>query len=112
MTWVWRRGWGTRWGAGGGGATALGAWWARRGRVAGQEPLLRELAGRPGPGSDGWCAAQRLLAWIAFDAADLPQALQRCAAIIDVLGDREPSRALVDCLSMRSRILANLGRVL
>ena len=91
--------------------TALGEWWALRGRLAGQEPLLRELAGRAGPGSDRWCAAQRLLAWTAFDAADLPQALQRCAAIIDVLGDREPSRALVDCLSMQSRILANLGQV-
>ena len=91
--------------------TALGDWWALRGRLAGQEPLLRELAGRAEPGSDGWCAAQRLLAATAFDAADLPQALQRCAAIIDVTGDREPSRALVDCLSMRSRILANLGRV-
>jgi non-specific serine/threonine protein kinase len=91
--------------------TALGEWWALRGRLAGQEPLLRELAGRAEPGSDAWCAAQRLLAWTAYDAADLPQALQRCAAIIDVLGDREPSRALVDCLSMQSRILANLGRV-
>jgi predicted ATPase/DNA-binding CsgD family transcriptional regulator len=90
---------------------ALGDWWGLRGRLAGQEPLLRELAGRAEPGSDRWCAAQRLLSWIAFDAADLPQALQRCAAIIDVIGDREPSRALVDCLSMRSRILANLGRV-
>ena len=91
--------------------TALGDWWHLRGRLAGQEPLLRELAGRAGPGSDGWCAAQYWLASAAFDAADLPQALQRCAAIIDVIGDREPSRALVDCLSMRSRILANLGRV-
>ena len=91
--------------------TALGDWWSLRGRLAGQEPLLRELAGRAGPGSDRWCAAQRLLAWTAFHAADLPQALQRCAAIIDVIGDREPSRALVDCLSMQSRILANLGRV-
>jgi predicted ATPase/DNA-binding CsgD family transcriptional regulator len=91
--------------------TALGDWWSLRGRLAGQEPLLRELAGRAGPGSDRWCAAQRLLAWTAFDAADLPRALQRCAAIIDVIGDREPSRALVDCLAMQSRILANLGRV-
>ena len=82
-----------------------------RGRLAGQEPLLRELAGRAGPGSDGWCAAQHWLASAAFEAADLPQALQRCAAIIDVLGDREPSRALVDCLGLQSAILANLGRV-
>jgi tetratricopeptide (TPR) repeat protein len=91
--------------------TALGDWWELRGRLAGQEPLLRELAGRAGPGSDGWCAAQRWLAQSAFDAADLPQALQRCAAVIDVLGDREPSRALVDCLGLQSGILANLGRV-
>jgi predicted ATPase/DNA-binding CsgD family transcriptional regulator len=92
-------------------ATALGEWWALRGRLAGQVPLLRELAGRAEAGSDGWCAAQRLLVWTAYDAANLPRALQRCAAIIDVLGDREPSRALVDCLSMQSRILANLGQV-
>ena len=91
--------------------TALGKWWVLRGRLAGQEPLLRELAGRAGPGSDGWCAAQYWLAWTAFDAADLPQALQRCAAILDVIGDRGPSRALVDCLALQSATLANLGRV-
>jgi DNA-binding CsgD family transcriptional regulator len=91
--------------------SALGDWWVLRGRLAGQEPLLRELAGRAGPGSDGWCAAQARLAWIAFDAADLPQALQRCAAIIDVLGARQPSPLLVDCLGLQSSILANLGRV-
>jgi len=90
--------------------TALGDWWELRGRLAGQEPLLRELAGRAGPGSDGWCAAQHRLTWIAFDA-DLPQALQRCAAIIDVLGARQPSPLLVDCLGLQSSILANLGRV-
>ena len=56
--------------------TALGDWWALRGRLAGQEPLLRELAGRAGPGSDGWCAAQRWLAWTAFDAATCPR---RCS---------------------------------
>ena len=44
--------------------TALGMWWELRGRLAGQEPLLRELAGRAEPGSDGWCAAQR---WLADD---------------------------------------------
>jgi predicted ATPase/DNA-binding CsgD family transcriptional regulator len=91
--------------------SALGDWWVLRGRLTGQEPLLRELAGRAEPGSDGWCAAQARLAWIAFDAADLPQALQRCAAILDVIGDRGPSRALVDCLAMQSGTLANLGRV-
>ena len=91
--------------------SALGMWWVLRGRLTGQEPLLRELAGRAEPGSDGWCTAQHWLAWTAFDAADLPQALQRCAAIVDVIGDRGPSRALVDCLAMQSGTLANLGRV-
>jgi hypothetical protein len=91
--------------------TALGDWWQLSGRLAGQEPLLRELAGRAEPGSAGWCAAQVWLAWSAFGAADLSQALQRCAAVIDVIGDREPSRALVDCLAMQSTTLANLGRV-
>ena len=73
--------------------TALSVWWVLRGRLAGQGPLLRELARRAGPGSDGWCAAQVWLAWTAFGAADLPQALQRCAALMEVIGDREPSRA-------------------
>ena len=90
---------------------ALGLWWVLRGRLAGQGPLLRELAGRAEPGSDGWCAAQFWLGWIALDAADLPQALQRCAAVVDVTGDRAPSRILADCLHLQSVTLANLGRV-
>ena len=91
--------------------TALSVWWVLRGRLAGQQPLLRELAGRAEPGSEGWCTAQFWLAWTAFDAADLPGALQLCAAVIDVIGDREPSRLLVDCLDLQSAILSNLGRV-
>jgi DNA-binding CsgD family transcriptional regulator/tetratricopeptide (TPR) repeat protein len=91
--------------------TALSMWWVLRGRLAGQEPLLRELAGRAELGSEGWCAAQFWLAWTAFDAADLPGALQRCATVIDVIGNREPSRLLVDCLDLQSAILSNLGRV-
>ena len=39
-------------------AVALAPWWFLRGRLAGQYPLLREVAGRAEPGSDGWCAAQ------------------------------------------------------
>ena len=91
--------------------TALGLWWTLRGRLAGQGPLLRELAGRAEPGSEGWCAAQFWLAFSAMDAADLPAALQRCAAIVDVIGDREPSPVLADCLALQSVTLANLGRV-
>jgi len=90
--------------------TALSMWWVLRGRLAGQEPLLRELAEGAEPGSDGWCAAQFWLAWAGLDAADLPQALQRCAAVVDVIGDREPSRILADCLHLQSTILSNLGR--
>ena len=90
---------------------ALGLWWVLRGRLAGQGPLLCELAGRAEPGSDGWCAAQFWLGWTALDAADLPQALQRCAAVVDVLGDRAPSRILADCLHLKSVTLANLDRV-
>ena len=91
--------------------TALSMWWVLRGRLAGQEPQLRELAGRAEPGSDGWCAAQHWLAWIAFDAADPLQVLQRCAAVVDVIGDRKPSRILADCLALQSDNLSNLGRV-
>jgi predicted ATPase/DNA-binding CsgD family transcriptional regulator len=91
--------------------SALGLWWVLRGRLAGQERLLRELAGRAEAGSSGWCAAQLWLAWTAQGAADLPESLQRCGEIVAVIGDREPSRALVDCLALQSVNLSNLGRV-
>ena len=99
---------GTGWRPGG---TALSMWWVLRGRLAGQEPLLRELAGRAEPGSDGWCAAQFWLARAAEDAPDLPAALERYAAVIDVIKDRGPSRMLVDCLARQSVTVSNLGRV-
>jgi len=91
--------------------TALSVWWVLRGRLASQGSLLHELAGRAAPGSTGWCTAQLWLAWTAFGAADLPQALQRSAAVIEAIGDREPSRLLADCLTVQSETLANLGRV-
>jgi DNA-binding CsgD family transcriptional regulator len=91
--------------------TALSMWWVLRGRLAGQEPLLGELAGRAEPGSDGWCAAQFWLARTAEDAPDLPAALERYAAVIDVIKDRGLSRMLVDCLARQSVTLSNLGRV-
>ena len=92
--------------------TALSMWWVLRGRLAGQEPLLRELAGRAEPGQRG-VVHRAVLArpGSAFDAADLPGALQLCAAIMDVIGDREPSRLLVDCLDLQSAVSSNLGRV-
>jgi predicted ATPase/DNA-binding CsgD family transcriptional regulator len=91
--------------------TALSMWWVLRGRLAGQQPLLRELAGRARPGSEGWCAAQIWLAWAAFDAADLPRALQRCTEVIDVIGDREPSRRLVDSLTGQAGTLVSMGQL-
>jgi predicted ATPase len=91
--------------------TALGMWWVLRGRLAGQRRLLLEVTGRAKPGSDGWCAAQVWLARMAYDSVDLPAGLQRCAAVIDVIGDREPSQALVDCLALQSTILCGLGRI-
>ena len=91
--------------------TALSMWWVLRGRLAGQEPLLRELAGRAEPGSDGWCAAQFWLARTAEDAPDLPAALERYTAVIDVIKDRGPSLMLVDCLARQSVTVSNLGRV-
>jgi predicted ATPase/DNA-binding CsgD family transcriptional regulator len=91
--------------------TALGLWWTVRGRLAGQGPLLRELAGRAEPGSEGWCAAQFWLAHTALDAADLPQSLKRCAAVVNLIEDQEPSRILADCLHLQSVTLSNMGRV-
>jgi predicted ATPase/DNA-binding CsgD family transcriptional regulator len=90
---------------------ALGGWWVLRGRLAGQQPLLLQLAGQAEAGSEGWCAAQFWLGRTARDSADLPAALERYTAIVDVIGDRGPSRVLTECLAMQSTALANLGRV-
>ena len=90
---------------------ALGWWWVLRGRLAGQQPLLLQLAGRAEAGSEGWCAAQFWLGQMARDSADLPAALERYTAIVDVIGDRGSSRALAECLAMQSTALTNLGRV-
>ena len=51
-------------------AVALGWWWLLRGRLAGQYLLLREVAGRAEPGSDGWCAAQLWLGMASLFSAD------------------------------------------
>jgi tetratricopeptide (TPR) repeat protein len=81
-------------------------------RSAGRPGDAAARAGRAAePGSDEWCTGQFWLAWTAFDAADLPGALQLCGAVIDVIGDKEPSRLLVDCLDLQSAISSNLGQV-
>ena len=92
-------------------ADALSWWWWLRGRLPGQYPLLRELAGRAELGSDGWCAIQNLLGQAASFAADPPAALGYFTAVHDAAGARGPSRVLVDALTGRSMILSNTGRL-
>ena len=92
-------------------AAALAWWWELRGRLPGQRPLLCELAARAGPGSDRWRALQSWLGWTLMSTGDLARTLEHCTAVLDVIRDREPSRALVDCLNLQSITLSNLGRV-
>ncbi len=92
-------------------AVALAPWWALRGRLAGHYALLCEAAGRAIVGSDGWCAAQVWLGAAAFFSADPAGALGHFTAVRDAIGDRAPSRALVNCLAGRSVALRYLGRI-
>jgi DNA-binding CsgD family transcriptional regulator len=92
-------------------AVALAPWWLLRGRLAGEYPLLRELAGRAEVGSEAWCAAQFWLGCTALTAADLDGALGHFTAVRDAIGGRGPSLALADCLRGRSGTLSNLGRL-
>jgi DNA-binding CsgD family transcriptional regulator/tetratricopeptide (TPR) repeat protein len=54
---------------------------------------------------------QSWLGWTLMSTGDLARTLEHCTAVLDVIGDREPSRALVDCLNLQSITLSNLGRV-
>ena len=92
-------------------AVALAPWWFLRGRLVGQGPLLREATALGVPGDDAWCAAQFWLGTAGVFTGDLPGALGCFTTVRDVLGDRGPSRALVDCLASRSVVLSNLGRL-
>jgi tetratricopeptide (TPR) repeat protein len=93
-------------------AVALAPWWLLRGRLAGQYRLLRELAGRAGPGSDGWCAAQLWLGTAArFFSVDMAGALGHFTAVRDAVRDRGPSRMLADVLIGRASVLRELGQV-
>src|SRR5215467_4550404 len=91
-------------------AVALAPWWYLRGRLAGEYPRLREAAGHAAPGSDAWCAARSWLGWAALFSVDLTGALEQFTAVRDTVGDRVPSRALVDCLGGRALTLTNLDR--
>jgi predicted ATPase/DNA-binding CsgD family transcriptional regulator len=92
-------------------AGALGCWWWQRGRLAGQYPLLREIAGRNEAGSDWWCTLQCWLGWAALSSAELAGALGHFTAVLGALRGREPSRMLADALAGRSSTLLNLGRL-
>ena len=57
---------------------ALGWWWVLRGRLAGQQPLLLQLAGRAEAGSEGWCAAQF---WLGLDGAGFGRPARSAGAV-------------------------------
>jgi predicted ATPase/DNA-binding CsgD family transcriptional regulator len=92
-------------------AVALAPWWLLRGRLAGEYPLLSEATGCVAAGCEAWCAAQFWLGEIALYSGDLAGALGHLSALRDALTDRPPSRALADCLAVRSVTLSNLGRI-
>ena len=91
-------------------AVMLAPWWYLRGRLVGEYPLLREVAGRAEVGGLAWCAAQCWLGWTAIFAADLAGALGHFAAVCDIVGTDPPPRALAECLGARSVTLTNLSR--
>jgi non-specific serine/threonine protein kinase len=90
-------------------AAALAMWWRLRGRLAGQQRLLSELAGRARPGSTGWCAVQVWLGSALAHSGDLAGVIQITSAIVAVMKD-QPSRTVVDSLTLESMALSNLGR--
>jgi predicted ATPase/class 3 adenylate cyclase/DNA-binding CsgD family transcriptional regulator len=92
-------------------ADAVSDWWWLRGRMTGQVPLLRQLAGRLQPGSEEWCAVQCLLGDAAYVGADQPGALGHFTAVCDAVGDGRPSRVLADALGGRSGALMAMGRL-
>ena len=93
-------------------AVALGWWWWLRGRLAGQYRLLREVAGRAEPGSDGWCAIQFWLGWAASSGGRSGRGAgpfhrgPRCRC-------RTGGRPglLADALAGRSTALLNMGQL-
>ena len=92
-------------------ADALGWWWQLRGRLTGQYPLLREVAGWAEPGSEEWCAIQCWLGRAAAFSADLAGALGHWTALLDAVEGRGPSRVLADGLRGRANVLLNMGRL-
>jgi predicted ATPase/DNA-binding CsgD family transcriptional regulator len=89
---------------------ALGWWWTLRGRQAEQYEVLREVAGRAVPGSDGWCAAKFFLGYSAGESGDLAGQLGYFTELRDAAAQRGPCRALADGLAGRAGALVQLGR--
>ena len=87
-------------------AVVLAWWWLLRGRLAGQSPLLRQVAERAVPGSGGWCAAQFWLGAAALASADLAEARGYFTAVCDAIEGRGLAWALAVCLGGRSIVLA------
>jgi predicted ATPase/DNA-binding CsgD family transcriptional regulator len=91
-------------------AAALAWWWVLRGRWAGNTSLVREAAGRAGPGSDQWCAAMAWLGYTAQWRGDLAASLSDFTVLRDAVTDRGPCQALAEALTGRAAALNNMGR--
>ena len=91
-------------------AAALGLWWELRGRLVSKLGLLSALAGRAEPGSSGWRGLQWWIALSIGHLGDPNRLMEHCAEVMAVIGDQEPSRTLVDCLTDQAFALSNLGR--
>ncbi len=91
-------------------ADALGTWWWMRSRLAGQYPLMRDIAGLAEPGSDEWCAIQWRLGWAAMVAGDQTRVLGYFTAVRDAAQPRGPSRVLANALAGLSIMLPNMGQ--
>jgi predicted ATPase/DNA-binding CsgD family transcriptional regulator len=91
-------------------AAALGLWWELRGRLVSKHGLLSALAGRAEPGSSGWRDLQWWITLSIGHLGDPNRLMEHSAEIMAVIGDKEPSRTLADCLTDQAFALINLGR--
>jgi len=92
-------------------AVVLAWWWLLRGRLAGQSPLLRQVAERAVLGSGAWSAVEFWLGTAAVISADLEGAIGHFTAVCDAVDNGELSWVKAVCLGGRSIALANLGRL-
>ena len=69
-------------------AAALGWWWLLRGRLASQYPLLCEVTGRTGPGSEEWGAAHLWLGLAALFSSSPARTLEHFTALCDAVRGR------------------------